>query len=179
MKSQRSCQNVRECKANDMTRIVLFLVCMLGSVRLMGQTSYGFGSVVAKTKADEDRVYKTIFFTDIVNLDSLSGRSNNAGRSLHHRRKEYTRAVNRWVRDMIEAQQPGLTKQAELTNLNQIELHPDFQGPNAKRARRLNKKLGIEKKIVFMDRMKAEKLRSSMLRNANSDVAAKVVLLAN
>jgi hypothetical protein len=145
----------------------------------MSQTSYGFGSVVAETKADEDGVYKTIFFTDIVDLDSLSGRSSKTGGSLRHRRNVYARAVKRWVLDMIEAQQPELTKQADLSDFSGVERHPDFYGPNAKRVRRLNKKLGIEMKIVFMDRMVAEKQRSSALRNANSDVAAKVVHLAN
>ncbi len=160
-----------------MIQSMLFFLFTLGSLRLAGQASYGFGVIVATAEV-EGKVSKTVFLTDVVNLDSLSGRLNRVG-SLRHRRNAFAKSVNKWVLDMIEKQQPGLQQHASLTNLNQVELHPGFHGRDQKRVRQLNKKLGIEPKIAFMNQLKAEKRRGSMLRNANSELTATVVLLTN
>lgn len=134
-----------------------------------GQGNYGFGYVLTNASREPDGIVRTIFVTEIVNLDSLIGRNKNTSiRFSNHKLRKYHTAMEIWVLEMIEQQHPGVVSKMELKIDNQIELHPDLS-LQTEAIRKLNKRLGVKLKRTFMIESKAARHRVTMIESAKSE----------
>jgi hypothetical protein len=127
-----------------------------------GQGNYGFGYVLTNGSRGPDSISRTIFVTEVVDLDSLLGQDKNSSiRFSKNKLRKYHTAMKNWVLEMIKQQRPGIAEN-ELEIYNQIELHPGLS-LQTEATRKLNKRLGVKLKRSFMIKIKAARCRVIMI----------------
>jgi len=155
---------------------VICLVCSLISLTVFAQEEYGFGYVAAYTDLGDGRVSRTIFITEVVNLDSLSGLKKINLRSSRYRLRLYQESLKKWTLHLINEQHTAMILGKDLEVMNQVELHPD-PGPLSKNVERINKQEGYKRDLVFLMKIQAGRLRVRKIKQARMDTFTEIILL--
>ncbi|MCZ8023860.1 MAG: hypothetical protein O9282_14810 [Flavobacterium sp.] len=161
-------------------KILLFIfIISFTPIGLFGQSKYGFGLVVVKTFSPNGKVSKQIFFSEVVNLDSLFGKSTII-KKLERRNKRYFDLMGKWVVETISSKYGDILEgNPEIVNMSQIEKIPDHRNikmQNDKLPKDF-KRADRRSKTIFMDKLMAELRRIDMLEIAELDIDGKVIIL--